>query len=303
MTSFLTIVFISGLMLILLFYVSKVIIMYQADTIAETIVTDVHSGNAAKVMGVTSIDMMRMDNPMSKNWIDKLDKTSILNEWFNLSEAEDDIIIVIDMNGEIVFSNETDSDRDFYELYQDTEARKQIYDSNGNIIGNVKVRVNGILVMGIMAGVIIVVILISFAALMVSKAISMLMVIPIINPINQLEKKFKAMAEGDVETAANTQLILKKPLREIESLVDSTNGIMKKLQGYNEILENQKEILENQNSELEMQNEELMQSKQHIQEQQAQLIQSEKMASVGMLTAAITHEINTQLVPLTVMLS
>jgi signal transduction histidine kinase len=68
---------------------------------------------------------------------------------------------------------------------------------------------------------------------------------------------------------------------------------MKKLNGYNEILESQKVVLENQNAELEAQNTELLESKDKIQKQQAQLIQSEKMASVGLLTAAITHEINT----------
>ena len=121
----------------------------------------------------------------------------------------------------------------------------------------------------------------------------MFLIIPIINPLKQLETKFRAIAEGDQETAENTQIVLKKPLREIESLASSTNSIMTKLMGYNEMLENQKIALENQNAELEVQNEELMESKQQIHKQQAQLVQSEKMASVGLLTAAITHEINT----------
>jgi signal transduction histidine kinase len=59
------------------------------------------------------------------------------------------------------------------------------------------------------------------------------------------------------------------------------------------MLQSQKEALKNQNAELEAQNEELTESKLAIQKQQAQLVQSEKMASVGLLTAAITHEINT----------
>lgn len=93
----------------------------------------------------------------------------------------------------------------------------------------------------------------------------------------------------------------------MESLADSTNTIIRKLHDYGAVLENQnklleeqketvenqKDILESQNAELEMQNEELINSKNKIQQQQGQLIQSEKMASVGMLTAAITHEINT----------
>jgi signal transduction histidine kinase len=137
------------------------------------------------------------------------------------------------------------------------------------------------------------ILIISIFALIVSKIVSMFLAIPVTNPIKQLEKKVKAIAEGDIETAASTELVLKRPLREIESLAASTNTIMKKLHGYNEALEQQKEVLEQQNAELEEQNDELVRSKQQIEQQQAQLVQSEKMASVGQLMAAITHEINT----------
>jgi signal transduction histidine kinase len=153
--------------------------------------------------------------------------------------------------------------------------------------------VNPQFILGILIPIVTVITLLSIVALIIARILSMFLILPIINPIKQLETKVKAIAEGDQETAANTEIILKKPLREIESLADSTNGIMKKFYGYNEILESQKEVLENQNAELEVQNEELMESKLQIQKQQAQLVQSEKMASVGLLTAAITHEINT----------
>ena len=64
---------------------------------------------------------------------------------------------------------------------------------------------------------------------------------------------------------------------------------------YSHLLEDQKIILENQNEELEAQNEELTDSKRKIEDAQTMLVQSENMASIGQLTAAITHEINTPL--------
>jgi signal transduction histidine kinase len=161
------------------------------------------------------------------------------------------------------------------------------------VIGRVTVRVYSEFMLYTVGLILVVIIFISFAALIISNILSRFLVIPIIQPLKQLETKVKALSDGDHETAVSTEIVLKKPLREIESLADSTNGIMSKLKSYNEILESQKEALENQNTELEAQNEELIESKLEIQKQQAQLVQSEKMASVGLLTAAITHEINT----------
>ncbi len=64
---------------------------------------------------------------------------------------------------------------------------------------------------------------------------------------------------------------------------------------YFENLEDYKDELEAQNAELEAQNIELSDSKHVIEKQQDQLVQSEKMASIGQLSAAIAHEINTPL--------
>lgn len=280
-------------MITLVLFASTFFVSSHASEVASAISEDISTGNAARAIGVSSIDKMNLDNSRTKTWFEKLEKHSTLNEIFPLPNNEKNIIIEIEINNTIVYTNDINYDEEFSELECKTEEIKPIYDSEGNTIGYIRVKVNGLTIFLILIIEFGVIGALSIIALMLSKILSMFLVIPIINPINQLETKVKAIAEDDQETAANTQLIVKKPLREIESLIDSTNGIMRKLHGYNELLENQKEILENQNSELEMQNEELMQSKLHIQEQQAQLVQSEKMASVGMLTAAITHEINT----------
>lgn len=102
----------------------------------------------------------------------------------------------------------------------------------------------------------------------------------------------------------------------LEDVNDELEAQKDELEAQNIELDNQKEMLEEQNieldaqkeeleaqnieldaqkEELEAQNHELMVSKDKLQKAQNQLVQSEKMASMGQLTAAIMHEINTPL--------
>lgn len=263
----------------------------RSMTAANTIAEKISSGEAEKTIG-ESIDKMLV-NPKVKEWIQEIDMSSEKDvvELHNIIDKY--LIVVIHIDNLPEYCNVKDYNQELPELYKYTAAVEKVLDKDKNEIGYVKVQFNSELLRSTPAVILFIIIAMTMVALFISRVFTMFMIIPIIHPIHHLEMKMKAIAEGNLEAATNTELVLKRPLREIESLMDSTNTIMRKLYGYNEILESQKVVLENQNSELEMQNEELMQSKLHIQEQQAQLIQSEKMASVGMLTAAITHEINT----------
>lgn len=293
LATFITVMFLSGVIIWLILFVSKGFAAYQAEIVSSSIQQEINSGNIIKHLGIRRIEEINNDNPKTKAWLADLSRKARMSEFLPYASDTSKIYIRIELKDKLVFSNEDEVLAELSEFYKDTQSTKTIVDQDNNEIGTITVRVSPEFLLGIVIPLLTTVVLLSLVALIIASIISRLLAIPIITPIRQLETKVKAIAAGDQETAANTQIVLKRPLREIESLADSTNSIMKRLKGYNEILENQKDALENQNAELEAQNEELLESKLEIQKHQAKLVQSEKMASVGLLTAAITHEINT----------
>lgn len=208
------------------------------------------------------------------------------------------------------------------EYYSNAKAEYPILDSGGKEIGTVTAVVDInfliLIILAIFAGIVIAGLLSMFGANFISK----LLVLPILAPLCGLNDKIRAVAEEDYQ-GIEKHIEIKKPLKEIEDLVESTNLIFKQMKKYSNLLEAQKEelqsqnaeleaqneeliasrkrieeqshILENQKLELEAQNEELVESKRQIEEAQALLVQTENKASIGQLTAAITHEINTPL--------
>ncbi len=297
LSALITVLFMSGVIILIILAASRNFAAYQSDVMSYSIQKELNSGQAMNSLGIKSINELNEGDSRLNEWVDNITRNSIINTIIPYDSGVSEFHIRIEVQNKIIYSNELEAEEqdnhDSSELFQDTEAVKPIMNSNNNEIGNIYVRVNPQFLLVLLVPVFSVIISLSCLALIIAKILSMFLVIPIINPLKQLEAKVKALAEGDQERAANTDIVLKKPLREIESLADSTNAIMKKLKSYNEILENQKFVLENQNTELELQNDELLESKIQIQKQQAQLVQTEKMASVGLLMAAITHEINT----------
>ncbi len=179
----------------------------------------------------------------------------------------------------------------FVQYFLDTLSNSsisEIIDKNGFVVATVSANVSRgyVLVIGLMflAGILISAIVALITGLVLSKILTM----PVAVPLSQLDEKIRCIASGSMETAMTSNIQLKKPLREIEMLADSTNAVMVKIREYNE-------LLVAQNEELEAQNEELEHSKKQIQDAQTTIIQTENLASIGQLTAAITHEINTPL--------
>lgn len=226
--------------------------------------------------------------------------------------------LVIELNSQVVFSNiyqestfsdfklpdesaansssdKSDPLKHMLEYFSSIRSYSPLFDSNGVQIGTVSAGVNPYYLLAIYIITVFLIVLAGLFSLIVSNIISKFLTIPAISPLYHLEETFRKIASEDFNPTDIRHIQLKRPLREIENLVNSTNLIMEKLNDYNKTLSDQKLLVESQNEELEAQNEELAESKRQIEEAQALLVQSENMASIGQLTAAITHEINTPL--------
>ena len=133
----------------------------------------------------------------------------------------------------------------------------------------------------------------AIVALIISNIITKLLSRNLSKPFTLLESKLRSLALEDYETTLHSQIVFKKrPISEIESIAYSTNTIIHKMQQFNTMQTNQKGQLESVKYELESQKEELLESRHIIQEAQSQLVQSQNLASIGQLTAAISHEID-----------
>lgn len=129
--------------------------------------------------------------------------------------------------------------------------------------------------------------------LLLSNFFSSHLVRTVSRPFSVLAERLKALANEDYETTMNAQLVVKRPLSEIRSLAQSTNAILDRIRSLSDHHLQLNQQMERVNYELEAQNEELIESRHRIEDAQALLVQSQNLASIGQLTAAITHEINT----------
>ena len=235
------------------------------------------------------------------------------DEFLRLLSIQDMIQLQINLGNRVIYTNtdpqslisavvrenepEQDQHKAFHRLksYFTVRSSYPLYNNDEVIIGWVWARTNPTFTVMLFMGIVFGIITVAIVSLLIARMISYFFTLPITVPINKLEAKFRALAAGDYSSTVNAQLDVNNCLKEIQSMSESTNIIIGKMNETNKLLASQNELLENQRDELEVQNDELIKSQRQIQEAQTMLVHSERMASVGQLTAAITHEINTPL--------
>ncbi len=294
---------------------------YYTESISQTM----NSSYFLKQMNITDIKALDPNSQYCKEWFANIDKLAnqgldanfhnsslqnsdsistdeelsvlSMNNLINLSITLEDKLIYSKNSVTGPFFGSTNNDQEELEVnkedsfllnYFETTTQKPLFDSANNQIGMVTASVNNDFIVNVFISILGIIIIFSLLILIFNKIIIRIITTPIVNPLKRLNETINSLTEGDFDNIMNSRINVKRPLREIEDLASSTNKMIDKMKDFNE-------ILTAQNEELEAQNEELTYSKSQIQDQQAMLVQIENMASVGQLTAAITHEINTPL--------
>ncbi|WP_445637415.1 ATP-binding protein [Nostoc sp. DSM 114161] len=123
-----------------------------------------------------------------------------------------------------------------------------------------------------------------FAALIVASVMGVFTSRWIVRPILRLNRASKAMASGNLDQTVETS-----PIQELNTLSNSFNYMAEQLLESFTALEKSKEELEDRVDE---RTTELKNTLEELQRTQSQIIQTEKMSSLGQLVAGVAHEIN-----------
>jgi signal transduction histidine kinase len=127
-------------------------------------------------------------------------------------------------------------------------------------------------------------ILLCFVALLIASVMGILTSNWIMRPILRLNQVSKAIASGNLD-----QALEESSIQELTTLTNSFNYMAAQLRDSFTALEKINEELEDRVEERTL---ELTNTLQELQQTQAQMIQSEKMSSLGQMVAGVAHEIN-----------
>lgn len=137
---------------------------------------------------------------------------------------------------------------------------KELYTSEEESYGYISVGIDNKLIGILKLILVLIVIPIALLVMIIMGLFAKLLTKPLLNPISKLTEQLNQLADEEYDTMAPSLVIDKNNVKEVYELSLATNRLLDKMLDYNEVI-----------------------------------TQSEKMASVGQLTAAITHEINTPL--------
>lgn len=175
--------------------------------------------------------------------------------------------IISEMLLGISIKDEEELEAHFNETFEDEEidfsgdlTESILYDHKGNEIGRIEIGLDSRIQMFIYVALTILVTVTGLLVLFLMRFITNLFVRPILKPLEKLQTQLDQLADESYEDINPTIIVDKRTVREVKALSNATNKLLNKMVNYNEVI-----------------------------------TQSEKMASVGQLTAAITHEINTPL--------
>jgi signal transduction histidine kinase len=183
----------------------------------------------------------------------------------------------------------------FKSVFNASKTQVHIETPTGDLLGSITVSINPQLASGILWIFVALLVIGLVLALPIDLILIKVHAKNILKPVDQLTNQLAVLATNDFYGIMDFHFKVKKPPRELVRLMDSATQIMEKLNDFNQELDAQKQELEAQNTELEAQNQTLHESSVKIQQQQDQLVRSEKMATLGQISAAIAHEINTPL--------
>jgi len=317
LSSLINLVIFGMLMLTLVVLIFKPIAAVATNYISSTIAEEINSRPFLEEINIERLEDFDPATPEAQGWIrslghmTKVDYFLPFMDWqlgdakevaqqaadkvapgqveLTLDHKEDDMVFMrIELNGSVVYESGEDAPMDWLlatlERYYDAASTKPLLSASGAEIGSVTVGLSPVAALFMLSFTTLLFLVMIVIMLIITLILSKLFTIPILKPLTQLNANIKAIAEEHYEDLADNRIVVKRPLREIEALADSTNLIMRKMQDYADMLQEQNEELEAQNNELQESRAAIQAAQQEIMRKEAALRNLMNHAGQGFLT-------------------